>query len=72
MGLLSGEEERTSFLLDNIDKAKELMIDGLLIDGGHHKQWYLEEALKALGVDLTELAAELKPLDYEWEPGIAP
>jgi hypothetical protein len=59
-------------MLDAIQKAKDLMIEALLTDGAHHKQWYLEEALKALDVDLDCLAAELRTDDYEWEPGIAP
>ena len=57
---------------DAIQKAKDLMIAALLMDGAHNKQWYLEEALKALGVDLDRLAEELRPLEYEWEPGIPP
>ena len=39
----------------DIEKAKELATNGLQTDGGHHKQWYLEEILKALDVDLEEL-----------------
>jgi len=34
---------------------KALALSGLLTDGGHHKQWYLEEILKALGYDLKDL-----------------
>lgn len=48
----------------DIDRALELANEGLHIDGAHHKQWYLEEILKALGADL--------PSEEEYEPGIAP
>lgn len=52
-----------SELLSQITHAQERIKDGLQTDGGHHKQWCLEGAAKALGVDL-------EALDYE--PGIAP
>ena len=54
------------------DVVKELAINGLLTDGAHHKQWYLEEILKAIEVDLLELRKELQEDDYSWEEGIAP
>jgi hypothetical protein len=56
----------------NIEQAKDLATSGLLTDGGHHKQWYLEEILKALDVDLDELRKQLNSDDYDWEPGIPP
>jgi hypothetical protein len=49
----------------NIPKAISLATDGLLTDGDHHKQWFLEEILKALDVDLLKK-------DCGWEEGIAP
>lgn len=59
------------------DKIEDLAVDGLLVDGGHHKQWYLEQILKVLGVDLALLRAKLRTPDqngdfYEWQDGIAP
>lgn len=33
----------------NIQKAVMLADEGLYCDGEHHKQWYLEEIIKALG-----------------------
>lgn len=58
-------------------EIKELCIDGLLTDGGHHKQWYLEQILIKLGYDLKEIRKELNTPDengdyYDWEDGIAP
>jgi hypothetical protein len=40
----------------------ELVKSGLWIDGGHHKQWYLEQI--ALQFEL--------PISGDHEPGIAP
>ena len=56
------------------NKALHLAHIGLFVDGGHHKQWFLESILEALGVDLDELRAAYEQDDeYEpWEPGIAP
>lgn len=58
-----------------VDAAIQRILDGLYTDGGHHKQWALEEALKAL---LTPKQLErLKDREDEandglWEEGIAP
>lgn len=75
-------------LQPSVIKAIGLLQQGLFIDGGHHKQWFLEEALKALGVDLAVMEAEVlaasksemaedEAEDYTdeeltWEKGIAP
>ena len=53
------------------EKVKELVIDGLITDGSHHKQWYLEQILIALGIDVDKLHEEYER-DYDWERGIAP
>lgn len=39
----------------------EVLADAVSIDGGHHKQWYLEHIAGTLGIDLPD-----------HEPGIAP
>lgn len=49
------------------ETLKEFILDGLSTDGGHHKQWYLEQILIKLGFDLKALKKEL-----DWEEGIAP
>jgi len=54
------------------EKIKELCIAGLLTDGGHHKQWFLEEILKVIGIDLRKLRLELNEKDYDWDKGIPP
>ena len=51
----------------NTDKAKRLVLEALYTDGGHHKQWYLEEIGKALGIDIKSEYEKIK-----WEEGIAP
>lgn len=44
-----------------------LVIDALQTDGAHHKQWYLERILEALGYDID--AIQSAPT---WDDGIAP
>lgn len=63
------QEERTEYGLqvdffkrDPVDLVKE----GLETDGGHHKQWYLEQIALALGVDSIWIE------EHEGEKGIAP
>jgi len=51
----------------NIEKAKSLVLEALYTDGSHHKQWYLEEIGKGLGIDIK---SEYKKT--EWEQGKAP
>lgn len=48
----------------------ELIIDGLQTDGGHHKQWYLEQILIEL-VGKKKIK-EMKEYYGDWEEGIAP
>src|SRR3990167_2918328 len=70
-------QELSSYRREIEKEVEELAVDGLLTDGGHHKQWYLEKILKVIGVDLIKLRKELntpnKKGDYwDWEDGIAP
>lgn len=44
-----------------------LVIEGLCIDGGHHKQWYLEEVLRMLDKDVEKMREM-----HDWDKGIAP
>ncbi len=56
--------------MDSTDKKKrdpkvqyldDLILEGLMIDGAHHKQWYLEQIFLRMGYeesDLTELGHE--------------
>ena len=56
-----------------VQKIVDLAIEGLLTDGGHHKQWYLEQILLvARGGPFDDLRAELEAADYSWEDGISP
>lgn len=61
----------------NKHKIKEHCISGLITDGGHHKQWFLEEVIKMLGYNLDKIKKEESTPNkngdwYEWEDGIAP
>lgn len=53
---------------DVLHALQELAIEGLICDGGHHKQWYLEQI--AWGLGLTP--EKLKAWGNDWESGIAP
>ena len=45
---------------DSIKKEiLELCIYGLKTDGGHHKQWFLEEIIKKLDYDIIEISREI-------------
>jgi hypothetical protein len=52
------------------EKAVLILVSGLLIDGSHHKQWCIVQAIEALGLPL-ERARKMLP-DYEFDEGIAP
>ena len=54
------------------DKVIALAISGLLKNGEWHKQWYLEEILKASGKNLAELRKKLYSQGYDWDNGIVP
>lgn len=54
------------------DKVKELCINGLITDGGHHKQWYLEQILVAIGYNVADVKSDVQMEGYDWEDGIAP
>lgn len=45
---------------EEIKKIKELVLEGLEQEGGHHKQWYLERIAEVLfpGIDFDELDCE--------------
>jgi len=47
-------------------KIVKLLLDGLNYDGGHHKQYYLEQSLKLL---LTKKEFEELKEDYQWDWG---
>lgn len=49
--------------------VKNNIIDALCTDGGHHKQWYLEEILKE--ILLPERYEKIKN-KYHWDEGIPP
>lgn len=54
----------TEFELNEIEVA---LVNGLQTDGGHHKQYYLEKALRwVIGPDALD---ELKERE-DWEDGI--
>ena len=55
-------------------KAIALAEHGLFYDGGHYKQWFLEQVLLALGIDVDALDAKwIQDEEYgSFERGISP
>ena len=49
------------------DEVKELLCNGLSYDGGHHKQYYLQEVFKMIFGE--EEFLEYKEANY-WDDGI--
>ena len=62
-----------------IDEATRFILQWGGVDGGHHKQWTLDQVLRILAEDkYDDLVEESKERDedgeaqYEWDEGIAP
>jgi len=53
--------------MENKEEVIELLKDGLQTDGGHHKQWYLNEVLKLID---SQIAKEVE--DRTGDAGISP
>lgn len=58
-----------------VAEALDLAMSGMATDGGHHKQWYLDQIVRALTRELYESCVQ----DFEhkfgprsWDEGIAP
>ena len=60
------------------EKALRILIDHGMTDGAHHKQWVIDQAIRALAgayyQDLTTAYnhGEDGPDTYMWDEGIAP
>jgi hypothetical protein len=54
--------------MENKKRIIELLKDGLQTDGGHHKQWYLNEVLKLVDLEIAQ------DVEGHWthDGGIAP
>ena len=58
-------------------QALDLIAEWGGTDGGHHKQWLLDQLVRTLANDYTEWVkawedGEDGPQTYEWDEGIAP
>jgi hypothetical protein len=58
-------------------KALDLIGEYGGIDGGHHKQWLIDQLVRVLAGDYTEWVRDYKdgeegPDTYGWDEGIAP
>ena len=73
------ETRSSTVLQDKINKAVEVILRYGGIDGGHHKQWVLDQALRTLlGDDYSKEISEYETInnqgekEYEWDEGIPP
>jgi hypothetical protein len=62
---------------EKVKKALDLIDEWGGIDGGHHKQWLLDQLVRVLSDDYDEWVnsyqdGEEGPETYEWDTGIAP
>lgn len=64
--------ETIEALSNGANKAALLAVNGLMTDGGHHKQWYLCRVLEALGVDVSDIRESMNAMGYDFDDGIAP
>lgn len=58
-------------------KALDLIEEWGGIDGGHHKQWLLDQLVRELSPDYEQWVKDYEsgedgPHTYEWDKGIAP
>jgi len=72
------------WLNDRIDEALNLAASGIFTDGGHHKQWYLDQIVRVLTGDDKEYRSfrhdhqsvsfdeDGDAIFYEWDEGISP
>jgi len=69
----SGPKQRQQWTGEDFRKANaaavELALHALTTDGAHHKQWYLERIVEALGIDLEHYE---NTTGFRGERGIAP
>ena len=56
-------------MTDILIEIADLAIEGLTIDGEHHKQWYFEQVLEKI-FDSAVVNALRK--ENDWEEGVAP
>ena len=62
---------------DKAQKALGLIAEWGGIDGGHHKQWLLDQLVRVLAEDYRAWVVEYQDGEdgedtYEWDEGIAP
>ena len=65
---------------ERIEKALDIAKNDAMIDGAHHKQWVIDQMVRALADTPIRYkrfirdakAGEEGPQTYEWDEGIAP
>lgn len=71
---MSGLPSDTTSLQGRINKALDLIDDYGMVDGAHHKQWTLDQVVRALkGEEYKDWVLEYEAGGvYWWDEGIAP
>jgi len=54
---------------EHLKRAAFIAAEGMMVDGSHHKQWFLGQIIIELGYDLDDL---IKTVGIEVDRGIAP
>lgn len=58
---------------ERIEKAIEIAIEYGGIDGAHHKDWVIDQMVRALaGDNYDQIVADACESDGEWDCGVAP
>lgn len=56
--ILKPNDEQVVYDLATLKEVEDLLRSGIIFDGQHHKQYYLAEAAKKLGFDVSDLDLE--------------
>lgn len=57
---------------ERVERALELIDRSGGVDGEHHKQWVLDQAVRVLAPNYAAWVQKRKDEGYDWDIGIAP
>ena len=60
--------------MEDNENIVDFIVSGLMTDGAHHKQWYLEQILRRVinKEGIESLKETFAKRGYSWESGVAP
>lgn len=64
------EEFKEIKVKDLMENIMRFALEGVMTDGGHHKQYYLEQIIRELSQDKNAIKTLRE--EFGWEEGIAP